>query len=132
MDTQLIAPCGMNCGICMAYLRDKNICFGCWNEDENKRNHCKTCSIRNCSFLQATDSKFCFECAKFPCARLKQLDKRYRLKYHMSMIENLMNIEKHGLESFVFQEKERWKCGTCGGTVCVHTGICLSCRHQRN
>jgi hypothetical protein len=26
---QLIAFCGMNCTLCMAYLRDKNRCPGC-------------------------------------------------------------------------------------------------------
>jgi hypothetical protein len=25
-NKQLIAPCGMNCGICLGYLRDKNKC----------------------------------------------------------------------------------------------------------
>jgi hypothetical protein len=25
----LVAPCGMNCGICRAYLREKNKCPGC-------------------------------------------------------------------------------------------------------
>ncbi len=29
MDVSLIAPCGMNCGICLAYLRTKNVCPGC-------------------------------------------------------------------------------------------------------
>lgn len=28
-DKSLIAPCGMNCGTCIAYLRDKNKCPGC-------------------------------------------------------------------------------------------------------
>ena len=28
----------------------------------------------------------------FPCWRLKQLDRRYRTKYHMSMLENLAAI----------------------------------------
>ena len=38
------APCGMNCGICMAYLRKKNKCNGCkapntWNP--KTRNSCR-------------------------------------------------------------------------------------------
>lgn len=127
MSTQLIAPCGMNCGICLANLRDKNTCYGCWNEDENKRNHCSKCSIRNCELLEKTDSKFCYECTKFPCARLKQLDKRYRLQYKMSMIENLQYIMEFGLDNFEQKESVRWKCDTCGGMICVHRGFCLKC-----
>jgi hypothetical protein len=128
----MIAPCGMNCGICLANLRDKNICYGCWNEDENKRNHCSKCSIRNCKLLEETNSKFCYECTNFPCTRLKQLDKRYRLKYKMSMIENLQYIKESGLENFEKKEAIRWKCVTCGGMICVHRGICLKCNDQKN
>jgi len=127
MDIRLISPCGMNCGICLAYLRDKNVCGGCWSSSEQKRYHCVMCSIMNCEFLQKTDSKFCYECLKFPCTRLKQLDKRYRLKYSMSMLENLHYIKKFGPESFQQMESVRWRCSTCGGTVCVHLGYCLKC-----
>ena len=35
-DPDLIAPCGMNCNICMAYLREKNKCPGCREIDINK------------------------------------------------------------------------------------------------
>jgi hypothetical protein len=41
---------------------------------------------------------FCFKCEKYPCDKLKHLDKRYRTKYVMSMIENLENIKKNGIK----------------------------------
>jgi len=131
MNLLLIAPCGMNCGICLAYLRDKNVCSSCWSNTGYKSSSCKNCSIKNCELLNKTDSKFCYECLKFPCAHLKQLDKRYRLKYKMSMIENLLYIKESGLESFVQKESARWKCGTCGGTICVHRGFCLKCNDPK-
>lgn len=132
MGFRLIAPCGMNCGICMAYLRDKNICKGCWSATGYKSNSCLKCCIKNCKLLANTDSKFCYDCAKFPCARLKSLDKRYRLKYRMSMLENLHYIKESGLENFEQKEVLRWKCDTCGGTICVHRGFCLKCNNQNN
>lgn len=126
--TQLIAPCGMNCGICLAYLRDKNVCFGgCQGDDKYKSKSCAQCIIRNCSLLKLTDSGFCFDCPKYPCLRLKQLDKRYRTKYSMSMLENLEYIKNNGLEKFTRKENERWKCIHCGGTICVHRGYCFDC-----
>jgi len=131
MDTQLIAPCGMNCGIRLAYLRDKNTCPGCWSTNGHKSNSCINCIIKNCDLLEKTESKFCYECAKFPCTRLKQLDKRYRLKYKMSMIDNLHYIEEFGLENFEKKEAIRWKCNTCGGIICVHRGYCLKCNDQK-
>ena len=90
----LIAPCGMNCGLCIGYIRKKNPCGGCFKkDDENKPSQCRSCSIVNCESLAKTKSGFCYECKKYPCARLKNLDKRYREKYGMSMIENLLYIE---------------------------------------
>jgi hypothetical protein len=131
MNAQLIAPCGMNCGICLAYLRDKNTCGGCWADEAEKRASCTKCSIRNCEALEKTQSKFCYECPIFPCKRLKQLDKRYRLRYAMSMTENLETIKREGLERFVLAEAERWKCQACGGTICVHRGVCLKCEKEK-
>jgi hypothetical protein len=128
----MIAPCGMNCEICLGHQRDKNKCDGCLITAGYKSKSCVNCSIRNCEFLEKTDSKFCYKCIKFPCARLKQLDKRYRLKYKMSMIENLHTIEKSGLELFVQSETERWKCPVCGKSICVHTGYCLQCKVPEN
>ncbi len=131
MNTQLIAPCGMNCGICMAYLRDKNVCKGCWSDNGDKSKSCINCSIKNCNLLSKTDPTFCYGCTKFPCSRIKQLDKRYRLKYNMSMIENLHYIQDFGLENFEKKESIRWKCETCGGTICVHRGYCLKCHPKK-
>ena len=76
---------------------------------------------------QREKSQFCFVCENFPCERLKHLDKRYRTKYKMSMIENLELIKKLGLKKFVAKEKMRWACSECGGIICVHKGYCSSC-----
>ncbi|WP_440953095.1 DUF3795 domain-containing protein [Methanococcoides sp. FTZ1] len=128
----LIAPCGMNCGICMAYLRDRNKCPGCRGPDENKSISRSKCRIKNCPTFENGRAQFCFECEKFPCDRLKHLDKRYRTKYNMSMIENLEHIKEYGLEKFVENEKIRWTCPECGGTICVHKGYCHSCGKKSN
>jgi hypothetical protein len=129
-EIRLIAPCGMNCAICLAYLRNKNKCNGCWGDEKNKSKSCLQCIIKNCELLAKTSSKFCYECEKYPCLRLKQLDKRYRTKYKMSMLENLENIKTIGLDKFTLNEKIRWMCNKCGGNICVHRGICLTCKEK--
>jgi hypothetical protein len=123
----LIAPCGMNCGICMAYLREKNRCAGCRTPDEGKPISLLRCKIRTCVILKKSKAKYCCSCTEFPCANLKHLDKRYRTKYSMSMIENLNNIKSNGINRFLKAEKARWACPKCGGTICVHKGICVEC-----
>ena len=123
----LIAPCGMNCGICMAYLREKNHCPGCRGADTNKPISCARCIIINCKTFKKGRAKYCFECDNMPCNRLKSLDKRYRTKYNMSMLENLEYIRKHGIRKFIKHENVRWTCSRCGGKINVHRGNCVEC-----
>ena len=127
ITSKLIAPCGMNCGLCYAYLREKNKCPGCRENDENKSISVLNCRIKNCDELNNNKLRFCNKCKKFPCQRIKHIDKRYRTKYFMSMIENLENISKYGIRQFVKNERDRWTCSTCGGIMCVHHGACFTC-----
>jgi hypothetical protein len=127
----MIAPCGMNCGLCIGHLRKKKPCGGCFRkDDENKANLCRSCSIVNCEYLAKTESGFCFECPRYPCRRLKDLDKRYRSKYGMSMLENLLFIKSNGLEKFLESEQEKWKCENCGSGLSVHRDNCLNCAYK--
>jgi hypothetical protein len=118
----LIAPCGMNCGICVAHLREKNKCPGCRGSDKDKNISCVRCKIKNCSKLKKINSKFCFACKIFPCERILHLDKRYRTRYNMSMIENLGYIKDNGIRKFIKSENKRWKCPQ--GVICVHNKKC--------
>jgi len=122
-----IAPCGMNCGTCIAYLRNKNKCPGCRIYSADKSISVQRCIIIKCAYLDNTDSKFCYDCEKFPCLRLKQLDKRYRTKYRTSFIENLMIIKEHGIDNFLVFESERRTCPDCGSVLSVHRENCLLC-----
>ncbi|NLE11665.1 MAG: DUF3795 domain-containing protein [Actinobacteria bacterium] len=140
----MIAPCGMNCAICSGFLRDgkeKGVCPGCGGSDAGKPQSCVACRIKNCpefagiehagTGAAAVDQAFCFACAKYPCTRMKQLDKRYRTKYGMSMLENLENIRDLGLDEFVARERVRWTCTGCGGVICVHRQECVYCGQPR-
>ena len=133
-EKDLIAPCGMNCSLCIAYIFNKNDL----NKDGFKRKYCSGCIARgkNCTFalgkkcyLIATGKiRFCYECNNFPCDGLKRLDKRYKTKYHLSMIDNLNYIKESGIEQFIKKEIQKWKCKTCGDSVCCHNGLCLNCQ----
>ena len=127
----LIAPCGMNCGICMAYLKEKNKCPGCRGTDTNQPVTRVKCKIKNCEVFQKGKAKFCYECENFPCDNLKRLDKRYRNKYNMSMVENIENIKDFGIRKFLKNEDSRWACLQCGGTICVHKDCCYICGKKR-
>ena len=131
IQLRIIAPCGMDCALCIAHLRENRRCPGCNDRhDEEKPPHCVQCSIKTCT-VPGHSNRFCFECQCLPCRRLRDLDKRYRTKYGMSMIENLASIRAFGIRKFVAQEKIRWACPKCGQTLCVHRSECLRCGYPR-
>lgn len=126
MNNSSIAPCGVICDICLGFQRSKNKCVGC-NNTGNKPYHCTVCSIKTCSEKNGNEKLLCYDCIKFPCRRIKDLDKRYTIKYGESPIQNLFKIKEIGLDSFIATEIEKWKCSNCGDLLCVHSQVCLKC-----
>ena len=117
----------MNCRLCLGYVREKNACPGCWGDDSLKMKSCAGCQRKNCEKLIAGGYDFCYQCESYPCASLKGLDKRYRTKYGMSMLENLASIQEIGIDAFMANENERWACPDCGAMLCVHRPACIVC-----
>ena len=132
MKPELVAPCGMNCNVCSAYLAFSTDI----PKKRGKINHCEGCLPRgkNCAFLKKHCRKigegklrFCFECSTFPCERLEKIDARYRRRYDTSFIENLKEIKKKGIDSFLSAQEKKFQCGKCGGTISVHNRKCYGC-----
>ncbi len=117
LSAALVAPCGMNCGVCRAHLRERNPCRGCNLADQNRPKTRENCHLRLCG---SRTGPFCFDCAEYPCARLERLDARYRARYGMSEVENLEFIRDHGLAAFVELERRRYVTGE--SVRCVHDG----------
>lgn len=114
-NNKLIAPCGINCGICKAYLRQINPCHGCNYVEQNRPKTRENCQIRLC---EKRTGKFCYNCTEFSCDKLKKLDSRYRKKYGISEIDNLINIRDNGMELFLNIENKKWVSDK--GILCVH------------
>jgi hypothetical protein len=132
LNAELIAPCGMNCGLCSSYLALTNDL----KSKGVKMSYCTGCRARNkqCAFLKKSCSrllkgevKFCFECPEFPCEQLKKLDEKYKTRYRMSMINNSRFIKEHGMQKFLSEQEKTWKCPTCNGIVSCHNGLCFNC-----
>lgn len=124
----MIAPCGMNCGLCIGHLRKSKPCGGCLGKkDVNKPEACRSCTVVSCEHLSMNETGFCYECQNFPCRKVKSLDKRYRAKYGMSMIGNLASIKANGMENFLKSEEKKWTCPKCGSGLSVHRNNCLIC-----
>lgn len=133
----LIAPCGMNCRLCVSYqagLYDinrqgyqKRYCPGCIPRGK----HC-TFMKKTCQVITKGKARLCLECADYPCRRLKDLDARYRKRYGMSMIENLTTIKEKGILALMKDEAIKWACPSCGELMCCHTHTCIHCESEKN
>jgi hypothetical protein len=131
----IVAPCGMNCGVCKAYLAysrkvpykkgEVYHCAGCLARNKN-------CAFikRDCEKIRKKQIRFCHECADMPCKELSKLDEYYRAHYGMSMVENQETIREKGMAEFLKSQIERYRCPTCGDVVSVHNGKCYKCGYQ--
>jgi hypothetical protein len=132
---ELIAPCGMNCGVCSRYLetvrglyKGKGAgCTGC----RSRKMRC-TRIKESCEPLRRNKIRFCYECSDFPCTKLEKLNRRYTVKYRTSLIDNLQRIQSVGLNDWLAEDREKWKCARCGGTVSIHNRTCYDCGHIMN
>lgn len=128
-DAKLIAPCGINCGTCIAFFgytmsgkRRKHSCNGCWS----RKNLCAFIK-KKCNKLANNQHDYCFECNDFPCEILEKLDSTYVEKYGMSLVENLKDLQRKGIDEYLKCEEDQWKCPSCEGVICVHNKKCYKC-----
>lgn len=135
LTSDLIAPCGMNCGVCKAYLAySRGVPY-----KKGEVTHCTGCLVRNknCAFirrecrkLRKKQIRFCYECVNMPCKQLVKLNKLYRARYGMSMIENLKMIRDKGMGEFLKSQSYKYRCPSCGDIISVHDGKCYACGYQ--
>ena len=126
---ELIAPCGMNCRICIGFFgytmsgkKRKMQCIGC-NPSGKSCAHLK----KYCEKLKKKEIEYCYECIDFPCERLQKLDMKYRERFDMSTVANLEYIRDKGMKKFLQEQEESYKCHNCQGVICVHNCKCYSC-----
>ncbi|MDU1890186.1 MAG: DUF3795 domain-containing protein [Dysgonomonas sp.] len=90
-----IPACGVFCGGCPMYVKEKNPCPGA----EINKKRCEGCkSYHLC--CQERGISNCYECNTFPCARFKRFAKNW-LKYGQNLIENQKLLRKISKEKFL-------------------------------
>ena len=127
---KMIAPCGLDCSVCIGALREESPCTGCWGPDDTKPEFCSSqCKIATCTIRKTLPGGFCDECPQSPCTETMERENRYTNDYPLSEspMENLAFIRKEGMTAFLDRERTKWSCPSCGGTFCVHTGRCATC-----
>lgn len=129
INKQMIAPCGVNCLACSAHLNEKNPCPGCRAPSEQiTRNSCQNCAKKKCALGKGLN--WCFECTRFPCARIQDLSKRYVKNYGIDLIQNGLDM-RDDMEAFLPRQRERFTCAACGAIIDQHHRKCSECNFAK-
>ncbi len=119
--TGLIAPCGIDCGICELYLARENEqlrsyliskgvpeeklpCNGCRQIEGNCPVIGSQCATYACVVQKEVD--YCHECQSFPCSKLHPSSDRADVLPHNLKVFNLCTIRRDGEEAFIRLSKD--------------------------
>ena len=139
-DPNLIAPCGVFCGVCpylVAYKRkderlkeklaksigikpEQIVCDGCMSK--NPLFFCKTCKIKSCVIEKGIES--CALCEDYPCDHIKNYP------YKPFLVREQWDVnyrKKYGKEQWIETTIRINSCPTCGELCHWKERICKKC-----
>lgn len=149
---ELVAPCGLYCGICTMYraYHDGNLalmkeapknflralglslepsfkeiaCEGC--RSSLLFSYCLKCEIRKCVLNKKVT--YCFECEEFPCEKLFD----FQSFWQIPILDNLREIKEVGIDKWLEKANKRWRCPRCGAHFHWFSyGICPQCNKEK-
>jgi predicted RNA-binding Zn-ribbon protein involved in translation (DUF1610 family) len=149
INPNLLAPCGLYCGVCGVYYatRDKNNkfletllnfyqdkmpglenvsiddlkCEGCLSDQTSL--FCRTCSIKDCTHKKGYAG--CHECNEFPCKHIENFPMPVGKKV---ILRTIPYWQQEGTEKFVANEEARYVCPDCGNKIFRGAKRCNKCK----
>ncbi|MBA4392369.1 MAG: hypothetical protein C0407_02335 [Desulfobacca sp.] len=141
MNTALLSPCGLYCGVCGIYTasRDNNqklkeklagaygvspeqiSCQGCLSNE--KFVFCQTCGIRSCVMEKQFEG--CHQCTEFPCKLINEFPVPVGKKV---ILRSVPERAKLGSEKWVEAEENRYRCPHCGDQLFRGAKRCGNCK----
>ena len=145
MNTELLAPCGLYCGVCGVYMasRDNNqklkekfavaygvspeqiVCRGCLSDE--KFVFCKVCGIKKC--VTEKDIEGCHQCEEFPCKLIDDFPVPVGKKV---ILRSVPDRKKLGSKKWAEAEESRYKCLHCNNHLFRGAKRCGSCKELVN
>ena len=142
------APCGLYCGACSiraAYNRKDNqmlktmadgvslylghkveaddlACGGCLSN--TLAAPCRECKIRDCAFSKGLIH--CSKCNDFPCELVTSFNND-GLPHHAEVLKNIRRQKQVGVDSWLAEQAERWRCPGCTAEIDWYAGQCPEC-----
>ena len=152
-NKDLMAPCGLYCGVCGVYIatRDGNDkfkaamgnlygtkpeeteCLGCMQPDPAKKLYgfCKGCPIRNC--VRSKGDTSCHQCKEWPCSLIENFSFATGVRVMKRTIPLWRaKVAEHGDEKgsteWARSECERYHCSSCGEPLFRGAQRCRACK----
>lgn len=149
LKEELLAPCGLYCGVCAIYIAHKNnndkfkkallpvyngfvkniddlACTGCLS-DGVVFPFCQKCPIKDCTREKEIDG--CHQCDEWPCKFIEN----FPIEVGKKVIHRTIPAwRKLGDEEFAKQEEERYKCPECGNSLFRGVKRCNNCKSSVN
>ncbi len=149
IDSNLLAPCGLYCGVCAVFYATKDnnqkfrerllgvfkgklpnsenltaediLCEGCLSEQPFL--YCEKCLIRECTTSRGYIG--CHECDDFPCLYIENFPIPVGKKVIMRTVPYWRQV---GTEKFVQDEEARYQCPECGHKLFRGAKRCNRCK----
>jgi hypothetical protein len=139
---RLAAACGTYCGACPSYIathsEDGHIqrsnpwgdCDGCLGGGKLAA-HCRACRIRLCAASKRSVTR-CSDCEELPCYRITSLINAGGYPHREEYLPNLAAIREVGVQDWVRNEEERWRCPKCRLPMSWYDTRCARCGEPRS
>jgi len=154
-NKELMAPCGLYCGVCGVYIatRENNNkfkevlgnlygttpeateCLGCMQSKpyKNLYEFCKICNIRDCVNKKGFYS--CHQCDDWPCEKIENFGFKIGVKVMKRAIpkwrkEVAINGDVQGSINWARSECEMYHCNYCGEPLFRGAQKCRSCKND--
>lgn len=144
----LAAPCGLYCGACSIYVAGRRgdskrldqiatgmaqylgrpvevedlACEGCLSEVIALQ--CRDCVLRACAFGKGLTH--CAQCSDFPCQQIIAFNND-GMPHHSEVLDNIQRQQVIGIDAWLEEQEERWRCPHCGCAVDWYASQCLDC-----
>jgi hypothetical protein len=129
------AYCGLYCGACCSMIvnekqqgektaleviteEKEQPCTGC--DAENQQN----CEFVVCNKRHGTES--CAFCPDYPCVMITKFSGE-EWEHHQMVLKNLNRIREAGTEQWLKEQREYWKCPSCGSRTIWYLIKCTNC-----
>ncbi len=146
---ELVAVCGLYCGACRLYRAwhdnlaerleemrqrmssrgqvtlDDLHCDGCLAQG-HLAPYCQECKIRLCAANKPGVTR-CSDCPDFPCSLITDFNND-GMRHHAEVLQNVRHQREIGVDEWLQEQYERWRCAFCGISLDWYARSCFRCQ----